>query len=252
MPRLADFSGGLNKRLHPTRIGNSQGVEFKNIDNTSGILQSAKSNRVITSVNNAQQNSVDPGNIRFTFYTPNQIRPNSPAINSALFNPYLRFGPQKRYHIRAIEIQGNGEVYFTGDVNITEDENYQITITTTGDNPTTSTFLTDDGTWSDPRDSSDNQLLFNLTTEQITPLLGKTFSINVLPVTVTDNNPLTLDSDEILARLNGKTFFRPSGSSFVEYNGAAYFTRPNASPQKIYGTTRNFNDLSHEIHQTLF
>ena len=248
--RLTNFSGGFNNRLYPTRVPYNQGVEFRNIDNSRGILQSAKSNRVITSVNNAQQNSVDPGNIRFSFYALNQLRAGSPAINSALFNPHLMFGPQKRYRIRAIEIQSTGEVYFTGDVNITEDENYQVTITSTGDNPTTLTLLTDDGTWSDPRDSSDNQILFTLTAEQVMPFLNKTFSINILPVTVTDNNPLTLDSDEILARLNGKTFFRPAGSSFVEYNGAAYYTRPNASPQKVYGTTRNFNDLSHDIHQT--
>ena len=67
MTRLNDFSGGFNNRLHPTRLPPNQGVEFKNIDNTTGVLQSAKSNRVITSLNTAQQNSIDPGNIRFTF-----------------------------------------------------------------------------------------------------------------------------------------------------------------------------------------
>ena len=259
MPSLRNFGGGLNKREEPTRVPLNQGLEFKNIDNSGGVLKSAKSNKPLPNVNVAQQNSVSQEDSQFQFYAPGQLR--AYAIVSAFYSPSLKFGPRKQYEVSSIELQNtdrsaetginDGNVFFQGDVNIPPDENYQITLTTIESDATPSviTLLTSNGKWRDPRDSSNNQLRFNVPLAQVAPFVGKLFSIIVLPVSMTDSNPLGLDSNEIPSRLNGKTFFRQVGTSLVEYNGAAYFTQRDGPPQKVFATTRNQESFSTTVAQ---
>ena len=246
MPRIANFSGGLNKRLDPTRVPTNQGVEFKNIDNSSGILKSAKNNKLLPDLNRAGINSVAPENQNFTF---RNAEGTNPAYTSVIYNPSLFFGPNKQYRIWNIHLQQVGDLIIQGDVLIPAEENYQIILTTLGDNPTTLSLLTSDGRFNSPRDSSVNQLLFTLTDTQRAAFFNRAFGIIVLPVSADNNNPRGLDANEILSRLRGNTFFREAGSSMIEYNSAGYFTRENGKPLKIYGTTRNFNDISYNLNQ---
>ena len=257
MTRLADFSGGLNRRQYPTRVPANQGVEYRNIDNSGGILQSAKNNKVLPDLNRAQTNTVTQEDTRFSFY-PAGFFSNFPgATSSALYNPNLRFGSRKQYRIRVIEFQQRQDAanfYVVGNIRIPEDENYQITLTTIepDTNPPTAPSVikvfTRDGTFSDPRDSSDNNINYTLTEAQLAPFQDKAFSINVVPASMT-GNPLGLDSNEVLSRLRGNTFFREDKSSLVEYNEAAYFTRADAKPQKIYRATRAPTDTSYSVNQ---
>ena len=242
MPRLADFSGGLNRRYAPTRVPPNQGVVFNNVDNTGGILKSAKGNKLLPELNSSGVNSVDVGNQRFDFRT-------QPPSTAVYYNPQLVFGATKQYRVRALELRQSGELYVIGNVRIPSAENYQIVLTTIEDNPTSITLLTSNSVFSDPRDTLENNILFTLTEAQRTPFLNKAFGIRVLRVVGTDNNPIGLDSNEVLSRLNGHQFFREAGSSLIEYNDTAYFTRENGKPLKIYGTTRNFNDVSTTINQ---
>ena len=254
MTRLADFSGGLNKRQYPTRVPQNQGVEYRNIDNSGGILQSAKANKTLPDLNRAQTNTVSPEDTRFSFY-PAGFFSNFPgATSSALYRPYLRFGSRKQYHIRVIEFQQRQDTanfYVVGNVRIPADENYQITLTTIESGttaPSTIVIQTRDGTFSDPRDSSDNNINYMLTETQLSSFQNKAFSINVVPA-VMAGNPIGLDSNEVLARLGGNTFFRQDKSSLVEYNEAAYFTRSDAKPLKIYRATRAPTDVSYSVNQ---
>ena len=254
MTRLADFSGGLNKRQYPTRVPANQGVEYRNIDNSGGILQSAKNNKVLPDLNRAQTNTITQEDTRFSFY-PAGFFSNFPgATSSALYTPYLRFGNRKQYHIRVVEFQQRQDAanfYIVGNIRIPADENYQITLTTIESGttvPSTIVIQTRDGTFSDPRDSSDNNINYTLTEAQLTPFQNKAFSINVVPAAL-GGNPLGLDSNEVLSRLGGNTFFREDKSSLVEYNEAAYFTRANAKPQKIYRATRAPNEVSYSVNQ---
>ena len=246
MPRLADFSGGLNKRLDPTRVPNNQGIEFKNIDNSGGILKSAKNNRLLPDLNRAGINSVAPENQNFTF---RDAVGTEPAYTSVIYDPALFFGFNKQYRIWNIHLPQTGELVIQGDVLIPEDENYQIILNTLGDNSTTIELFTRDGRFNNPRDSSANQLLFTLTDAQRAAFSNRAFGIIVLPVSTDNNNPRGLDANEILSRLRGNTFFREAGSSMIEYNSAGYFTRRNGKPLKIYGTTRNFSDISYNLNQ---
>ena len=128
MPRLADFSGGLNNRLHPTRVPPNQGVEFKNIDNTSGILQSAKTNKPLPDVNTAGFNSAMPESIRFIRYPAESVR--NYIIDAGRITGGFKFGARKQYEIDAVEVQHRPtedvqNLYFIGDVNIPDDEYYR-------------------------------------------------------------------------------------------------------------------------------
>ena len=161
----------------------------------------------------------------------------------------MLFGSNKQYRIWNIYLPQEGNLIFQGNVLIPDGENYQIILTTIEDTPSTITVSTADGTFMNPRDNSANQLHFTLTDAQRAAFLNKAFGIIVLPVVGDDTNPIGLDSNEILSVINGKQFFRGNGSSMVELNGTAYYTRENGKPLKVYGTTRNFNDVSFNINQ---
>ena len=252
MPRIANFSGGLNKRLDPTRVPNNQGVEFKNIDNSSGILKSAKNNKVLPDVGMVQVSSVSPDNTQFSFYAAGFFSNTPAAISAALYRPRLKFGRRRQYELDSVELQQRQDaanLYFTGDIRIPPNENYQIQLTTLEDTPATITVFTRDGTFADPRDTPRNTISFTLTEAQRTPFDGKAFGIRISPVSSSDNNPLGIDNNEILTRLGGKTFAREIGSSVVEYNNAAYFTRRDDRPQKVYNTNRSLTDVSFTANQ---
>ena len=256
MPRIANFSGGLNKRLDPTRVPNNQGVEFKNIDNSSGILKSAKNNKVLPEVGMVQVSSVSPEKTQFAFYPAGFFSNTPAAISAAIYLPRLKFGRRRQYELDSIELrqeQGAINFYISGDIRIPADENYQIQLTTLGNSPGESpsviTVFTKDGVFSDPRDTPRNNIGYTLTEAQLTPFAGKAFGIRVSPVSLTDNNPLLIDNNEVLTRLGGKTFAREIGSSVVEYNNAAYFTRGDDRPQKVYNSNRSLIDVSFTANQ---
>ena len=256
MPRIANFSGGLNKRLDPTRVPNNQGVEFKNIDNSSGILKSAKNNKTLPDLNRSQQNNADPTNTNFTFHTGYTI---------ATYNPELNFGDAKQYKVSSIYITQENAVtnqsarvsmFGTGgnNLNIPDDENYRIILETIESGTTTPskiTLHTANATKNATSNGQVNNIIFSdsATAAALVPFRDKAFSIIVFPVSGENDNPRGLDSGEILSRLNGNTFFRENGSSLIEYNSAAYFSRQDGKPLKIYGTTRNFNDISYTVNQ---
>ena len=255
MPRIANFSGGLNKRLDPTRVPVNQGVEFKNIDNSSGILKSAKNNKTLPEVGMVQVSSVSPEKTQFAFYPAGFFSNTPAAISAAIYLPRLKFGRRRQYELDSIELrqeQGSTNFYITGDIRIPADENYQIQLTTIEggtDTPATITVFTKDGTFADPRDTPRNNISYTLTEAQITPFAGKAFGIRVSPVSSSDNNPLGIDSNEVLTRLGGKTFAREIGSSVVEYNNAAYFTRADDRPQKVYNSNRSLTNVSFTANQ---
>ena len=251
MPQLRNFSGGLNKRLDETRIPDNQGIEFKNIDNSGGILKSAKNNKALPDINRAQINSVSQGNTRFTFHTGNTI---------ATYSPVLSFGDRKQYSVVFFYITqavGNTPSRIsiwgpTGNtLDIPDGEDYQIIIETieAGTNtPAKITLNTRDAIKTNRTNTGElNNIRFEGV--DVSAFENKAFSIIVVPLRESDSNPLGLDSGEVLSRLRGRTFFRESGSSLIEFNGAAYFTRQNGKPLKIYGTTRNFDDVSYNINQ---
>ena len=246
MPRIADFSGGLNKRLDETRIPANQGVVFKNIDNSSGILKSAKDNKPLPDLNRSDVNAVAVENETFTFQP---AAGTNPTYTSVIYNPNLLFGANKQYRIFNIYLDQAGRLIIQGDVNIADDENYQITLTTIEDNPMSVSVLTSNGRFNNPRDSSANQYIFTLTQGQREAFLNKRFGVVILPTSTTDNNPIGLDSNEILSVVDGKQFFREVGSSMIEYGDAVYFTRRNGKPLKRFKTTRNFNNVSTSINQ---